>query len=49
MRLHLVPVVLGGGSRLFPEATGRRIELDLVGAEQGALAMHLRYRVERDA
>jgi len=49
VRLHLVPVVLGGGSRLFPEATGRRIELDLVGAEQGALAMHLRYRVERDA
>ena len=49
VRLHLVPVVLGGGSRLFPEATGRRIELDLVGAEQGALAMHLRYRVERGA
>lgn len=48
VRLHLVPVLLGGGTRLFPEATGRRIELEPLGAEQGALAMHLRYRVERD-
>lgn len=49
VRLHLVPVLLGGGTRLFPEATGRRIELEPLGAEQGALAMHLRYRVERGA
>ena len=49
VRLHLVPILLGGGSRLFPDATGRRIELEPLGAEQGALAMHLRYRVERGA
>lgn len=47
VRLHLVPILLGGGTRLFPDATGRRIELEPLGAEQGALAMHLRYRVER--
>jgi len=49
VRLHLVPILLGGGTRLFPDATGRRIELEPLGAEQGALAMHLRYRVERGA
>ena len=47
VRLHLVPILLGGGTRLFPDAAGRRIELEPLGAEQGALAMHLRYRVER--
>ena len=49
VRLHLVPILLGGGTRLFPDATGRRIDLEPLGAEQGALAMHLRYRVERGA
>ena len=45
MRLHLVPVLLGGGSRLFPDAHGRRVELEPLGVEQGARATHLRYRV----
>jgi dihydrofolate reductase len=48
VRLHLVPLLLGGGTRLFPNASGPRVELEPLGAEQGALAMHLRYRVERD-
>jgi dihydrofolate reductase len=44
-RLHLVPVLLGGGSRLFPDASPRRVELEPLGVEQGARATHLRYRV----
>jgi dihydrofolate reductase len=44
-RLHLVPVLLGGGSRLFPDAAARRVELEPLGVEQGARATHLRYRV----
>ena len=45
VRLHLVPVLLGGGSRLFPDAHRRRVELEPLGVEQGARATHLRYRV----
>ena len=45
VRLHLVPVLLGGGSRLFPDAHSRRVELEPLGVEQGARATHLRYRV----
>lgn len=48
VRLHLVPVLLGEGSRLFPEARSRRVELEPLGVEQGARATHLRYRVVRD-
>jgi dihydrofolate reductase len=47
VRLHLVPVLLGAGSRLFPESHERRIELEPIGVEQGARATHLRYRVVR--
>ncbi|MBT2516947.1 dihydrofolate reductase family protein [Streptomyces sp. ISL-90] len=48
VRLHLAPVLLGGGTRLFPDAAAHRIELDPLGVEQGALATHLRYRVRAD-
>ncbi|UOQ90808.1 dihydrofolate reductase family protein [Agromyces endophyticus] len=48
-RLHLVPVLLGGGARLFPDAAEHRIELDPLSVAQGAKATHLRYRVVRDA
>lgn len=44
-RLHLVPMLLGGGSRLFPDSASRRVELEPLGVEQGARATHLRYRV----
>ncbi len=46
-RLHLVPVLLGGGSRLFPDGAAHRVELEPLGVEQGAEATHLRYRVVR--
>jgi dihydrofolate reductase len=48
VRVHLVPVLLGEGSRLFPESHSRRVELEPIGVEQGARATHLRYRVVRD-
>ena len=47
VRLHLVPVLLGEGSRLFPASHSRRVELEPLGVEQGARATHLRYRVVR--
>jgi hypothetical protein len=47
VRLHLVPVLLGEGVRLFPEARSKRVELEPLGVEQGARATHLRYRVVR--
>lgn len=49
VRLHLVPVLLGGGVRLFPEARNDFVELEPLGVEQGALATHLQYRVLRNA
>ncbi|RXZ73244.1 dihydrofolate reductase family protein [Agromyces albus] len=49
VRLHLAPVLLGGGARLFPDSSPHRIELDPLGVQQGALATHLRYRVRADA
>ncbi|WP_448808207.1 dihydrofolate reductase family protein [Agromyces bauzanensis] len=47
LRLHLVPVLLGTGERLFPEVQGQPVELELLRVERGALATHLRYRVIR--
>jgi dihydrofolate reductase len=44
-RLHIVPVLLGGGDRLFPDAAPHRVELEPISAVQGARATHLRYRV----
>lgn len=46
-RLHLVPVLLGGGSRLFPDSAARRVELVPLSVLQGARATHLRYRLVR--
>lgn len=46
-RLHLVPVLLGAGSRLFSDTEPRRVELEPLSVEQGARATHLQYRVQR--
>ncbi|KRC61752.1 hypothetical protein ASE14_13095 [Agromyces sp. Root81] len=43
--LHIVPVLLGGGDRLFPDSAPNRVELEPVSAIQGARATHLRYRL----
>lgn len=45
LEIHLVPVLLGGGRRLFAEDD--RTELELVRQRQGRDVLHLRYRVAR--
>jgi dihydrofolate reductase len=54
MELHVVPVLLGRGRRLFDDATDGPVELDLVRrlttgdeVEPAQRVMHLRYRVRR--
>jgi dihydrofolate reductase len=45
MQLHLVPVLLGQGRRLFADLPPEHVELDLVRALDGPGVQHLRYRV----
>jgi dihydrofolate reductase len=45
LEIHLVPVLLGGGRRLFGTREGDHIELDLVRHLDGRGVTHLRYRV----
>jgi dihydrofolate reductase len=45
MEIHLVPVLLRGGRRLFDEDEGSHVELELVRRIEGRDATHLRYRV----
>jgi dihydrofolate reductase len=45
LEIHLVPVLLGGGRRLFAAADSDRVELELVRRLDGRDALHLRYRV----
>lgn len=47
MEIHLVPVLLGGGRRLFDHLGGGHIELDLVRRLEARDVTHLRYRVVR--
>jgi dihydrofolate reductase len=47
IELHLVPVLLGGGRRLFEATELGHIELELVRRLEGHDAIHLRYRVLR--
>jgi dihydrofolate reductase len=45
MQIHLVPVLLGGGVRLFQDSDDRKLELDRV--IESAAVTHLRYRVSK--
>jgi dihydrofolate reductase len=45
IQLHVVPVLLGQGRRLFDGLPAEQIELEPVRAEQGDEVLHLRYRV----
>jgi dihydrofolate reductase len=47
IQIHLVPVLLGGGRRLFEGLEPRQIELQLVRVVEGNGVTHLRYRVRR--
>lgn len=46
IQLHLIPVLLGQGRRLFDELPPEQVELHLVREARGVEAMHLRYHVE---
>jgi dihydrofolate reductase len=45
LELHVVPVLLGSGRRLFDGLPPDRVELDLVRALDGPAVQHLHYRV----
>jgi dihydrofolate reductase len=47
LEIHLVPVLLGAGRRLFEDRNSNHIELELVRRLEGRDATHLRYRVRR--
>jgi dihydrofolate reductase len=47
LELHVVPVLLGGGRRLFEATELGHIELEPVRRLQGRDATHLRYRIVR--
>jgi hypothetical protein len=45
-QIHQIPVLFGGGRRLF-EVSPSRVELDIVGVIDTPEATHIRYRVRR--
>jgi dihydrofolate reductase len=47
IQIHLVPVLLGAGRRLFEHLGAEHIELDPIRVVAGPGATHLRYRVRR--
>ena len=47
IQIHLVPVLLGKGRRLFEHLGADHIELETVSVARGQDATHLRYRVKR--
>lgn len=46
LQIHLIPVLLGGGRRLF-DVLPSRVELDIVRVIDTSDATHIRYRVRR--
>jgi len=47
MELHVIPVLLGQGRRLFDDLPPDHVELELVRSLDGAGVQHLHYRVDR--
>jgi dihydrofolate reductase len=47
IQIHLIPVLLGEGRRLFEHLGAEHIELETIRAVRGREATHLRYRVRR--
>ena len=48
VQIHLVPVLLGQGRRLFDDMPPDRVELELLRADDGPGVQHLRYRVQTE-
>jgi dihydrofolate reductase len=48
VRLHVAPVVLGDGIRLFPGETSPTVHLELVDTVSTPAAQHLTYRVTNE-
>jgi dihydrofolate reductase len=46
MEIHLAPVLLGEGRRLFDDLGAEHFELELVRALEAPGVMHLRYRLQ---
>jgi dihydrofolate reductase len=47
LSIHLVPVLFGGGTRMFEHLGDGHQQLENLGAVQTAAATHLRFRVVR--
>jgi dihydrofolate reductase len=45
MQIHVVPLLLGGGARLFNNLDGRNVKIEPIGTIAGPGVTHLRYRV----
>jgi dihydrofolate reductase len=45
LELHIVPVLLGGGARLFEDLAGAGISLEQVRAVEAPGVTHVKYRV----
>ncbi len=45
IRIHLVPVLFGAGTRLFDDIGDEHIALEIIGVVEGSTATHLRYKV----
>jgi dihydrofolate reductase len=47
MQIHLVPVLLGDGARLFENVAGAKVRLECVDSVAAPDVTHLTYRVAR--
>ena len=47
LSIHLVPVLFGGGTRMFDDLGDGHVQLENLGSVQTAAATHLRFRVPR--
>src|SRR5262245_31062688 len=48
MEIHVVPVLLGGGARLFDNTGGRQIAYECVRVVNSPSVSHYKYRLKRD-
>jgi dihydrofolate reductase len=49
MEIHVVPVLLGGGARLFDDTDGRQTDYDCIRVVNSPTVSHYKYRLKRQA